>query len=265
MDRLELANLMLPPEIKKLDPWQREVVTAKDKEILLNVHRQGGKSLIVAIVACVVALTEPGSLILIISRSYRQSLELARKVRQCLYVYQCNLQRQNPKFDVNLGLLTDTKSEFELPNGSRVVSLPPNEETIRGYSRPRLVIFDEHSRIPDDVYLCVRPMFAVSPKWQLFLISTPFGQRGAYYHESQNRDFHKWTWNIEDSLRLGRVPSDFIDKERRKGDVYFRQEMMCEFLGGIQTLFNMKELLAAVRGKFKPLKELYDCITSDST
>ena len=143
MNSLKLARMMLPPEISQLDPWQRDVLTSTSPENLVLVHRQGGKSRIIAIKACVVALTEPDSLILNVSRSYRQSLELARKIRESLTIYEDHLQAQNPEVDVQLALSTDTKSEFELPNRSRIVSLPPNEETIRGYSKPRLVILDE--------------------------------------------------------------------------------------------------------------------------
>ncbi len=252
---------MLPPEIRQLDPWQVEVVKSVHPENHVLVHRQGGKSRIIGIKASIVALTEPGSLILNISRSWRQSLELARKIRESLTLYQQSLQKQHESFNVELGLLTDTKSEFELPNGSRIVSLPPNEETIRGYSKPRLVIMDEASRIPDDVYLCLRPMRLASPNWELWLISTPFGQRGFFYQESRNPEIKKYKHTVTDALKAGRVSQQFIDEESRKGDIYFRQEFQCEFLSNMQSLFNRKEL-EDLLSDGEPLMELYSCIQS---
>ena len=38
-----------------------------------------------------------------------------------------------------------------LPNGSRIVGLPGKEANIRGYSA-NLLIIDEASRVPDDLY-----------------------------------------------------------------------------------------------------------------
>lgn len=259
MDKLELARMMLPPDIKHLDPWQEEVLTSDNPENHVLVHRQGGKSRIIGVKASIVAITEPGSLILNVSRSWRQSLELARKIRESLTLYQQSLQKQHEDFDVELGLLTDTKSEFELPNGSRIVSLPPNEETIRGYSKPRLVILDEASRIADDVYLCLRPMRLMSPNWELWMISTPFGQRGFFYQETRNPTIKKYKHMIWDALKTGRVSQSFIDEEKKKGDLYFRQEFECEFLSNMQTLFNRKELEdSLVDGE--AMVELYACL-----
>ena len=253
---------MLPPDIKSLDPWQVEILTSTNRENHVLVHRQGGKSQIIAAKACLIALTEPGSLILNVSPSWKQSLELARTIRACLRRYRDVLQRQHEELDyVDLGLLTDTRNEFELSNHSRIVSLTSNEETIRGYSKPRLIILDEASRIPDDVYLCLRPMLLVSPNWELWIISTPFGQRGFFHMESRNPTFKKYRQTIWDSLKLGRVNRKFIEDEKKKGDIYFQQEFECEFVSNLQTLFTRKEL-EDHRVTQPPLQALYDCLRS---
>src|SRR5262245_44634880 len=62
------------------DPWQATVLTSEAPRIVLNVCRQAGKSTVVAIKALHVALSQPDSLILLLSRSLRQSGELARKL-----------------------------------------------------------------------------------------------------------------------------------------------------------------------------------------
>ncbi len=49
-----------------------------------------------------------------------------------------------------------------LENGSRIVSLPGTEGTIRSYSAVRLLLVDEASRVDDDTIAAVRPMLAVS-------------------------------------------------------------------------------------------------------
>src|SRR5680860_1822358 len=62
------------------DSWQADVLRSDHPRILLNVARQGGKSVTVATKAVHVAVYEPGSLTLLLSPSQRQSGELFRKV-----------------------------------------------------------------------------------------------------------------------------------------------------------------------------------------
>src|SRR5262249_51549782 len=66
---------------------------------------------------------------------------------------------------------------LELANGSRVVSLPGEEGTIRGYSGARLLVIDEAARVPDELYRTVRPMLAVS-RGRLMALSSAFARMG---------------------------------------------------------------------------------------
>src|SRR5713101_9922662 len=69
---------------------------------------------------------------------------------------------------------------------------PPGvENTIRGYAAASLVVIDEASRVPDEVYHSVRPMLAVSAG-RLVCMSTPAGRRGWFYDAWENgKDWHK--------------------------------------------------------------------------
>ena len=58
--------------------------------------------------------------------------------------------------------LATWRQELELENGSCIVSLPGKEGTIRGFSGVKLLAIDEAAWVPDDLYLAVRPMLAVS-------------------------------------------------------------------------------------------------------
>src|SRR5437868_12499410 len=62
------------------DPWQVEVLEGKHHRLLLNCFRQAGKSTVVAMVALLGAVLIPQRLIVLLSRSMRQSSELFRKV-----------------------------------------------------------------------------------------------------------------------------------------------------------------------------------------
>src|SRR5262249_32940165 len=63
------------------DPWQRELLFAPDRQVLLNCSRQSGKSTVVAALALHTALFAPAGLVLLLSPSLRQSSEIFRKVR----------------------------------------------------------------------------------------------------------------------------------------------------------------------------------------
>lgn len=135
----------------KPDGWQRQVLTCSSKRLLLNCHRQSGKSTTSALLAIHTAVYHPKSLILLVSPSQRQSSELFRKVKEWL-----GRIPNHPTLPVDNGL------SCEMDNGSRIISLPSNEATIRGFSGAALIIEDEASRVPDDLYRSIRPMLAIS-------------------------------------------------------------------------------------------------------
>lgn len=199
------------------DPWQRSVLLSADKQVLLNCSRQSGKSTTVSALALHTALFQPGSLTLLLSPSQRQSIELFRKVMQ-LY----------SAIGRPVKLISDSQTKAELANGSRIVCLPGREETIRSFSGVKLLIIDEAARVPDDLYRSVRPMLAVSEGGRLVCLSTPFGQRGFFYHEwdaGQGWKKVRITWKD-----CPRITAEFIAGELRSlGDSWVRQEFECSF------------------------------------
>lgn len=64
----------------------------------------------------------------------------------------------------------------------RIVSLPSSEATVRGFSGAALIVEDEASRVPYDLYCAMWPMLAISGG-RLVLMSTPFGKRGHFFEE----------------------------------------------------------------------------------
>src|SRR5919199_3284635 len=148
------------------DPWQRDVLRSTAPRVLLNCSRQSGKSTISALLALHTALYTPSALVLMLSPSLRQSAELFRKG---LDLYRA-LGRPVPA-------QAETSLRLELEGGSRIISLPGSEATIRGYSGVRLLVIDEAARVEDTLYGSLRPMLAVS-NGRLIALSTPFGRRG---------------------------------------------------------------------------------------
>src|SRR5262245_31051092 len=104
------------------DPWQVRLVRDPGRRTLLLCSRSAGKSEAAAAKALAEALMIPGSLVLVLSPTERQSSDLARKV----WRYYEALGRP-----VAPGKWTEL--QLELQNGSRVVALPGIERTVRTY------------------------------------------------------------------------------------------------------------------------------------
>lgn len=212
-----------------LDPWQQEMVSSSASRLLLNCSRQVGKSTTTAILAINTALYEAKSLILLLSPSERQSKELFRK---CLEIYEAT-GRPVP---------ADVENELtlELKNGSRICALPGSEKTVRSLSGARLLIIDEASRVPDELYYAVRPMLAVSGG-RLILLSSPFGTRGFFWQEWKNREH--WDYYEVPATECKRIPAAFLEEEKEKlGPWWYAQEYCCQFMDAIGAAFRSEDI-----------------------
>jgi len=222
------------------DPWQQDVLHSTADRILLNCSRQSGKSTITSVLAVHTAVYQPHSLVLLLSSAQRQSGELFKK---CLAVYRA-LGRPVPAE-------SESALQIELENGSRIVSLPGKEETIRGYSGVRLLAIDEAARVSDDLYKSVRPMLAVSGG-KLLALSTPFGKRG-WWHEAWTGGEDWDRYEVPATLCPRISPAFLAEEERSLGPWWYRQEYMCQFSDTTDQLFAYDDVMAAVSSDVQPL------------
>src|SRR5919107_914147 len=154
------------------DGWQADFLRSSADRVLLNCSRQSGKSTMSAVIALHRALYHPGSLVLCLAPALRQSQELFAKIAG----FYRDLGRP-------VSPIGERKLSLELENGSRIITLPGTEKTIRGFSGVSLLIVDEAARVEDELYFAVRPMLAVSGG-ALIMLSTPYGKRGACVREA---------------------------------------------------------------------------------
>jgi len=222
------------------DDWQLTILRERPMRALLLCCRQSGKTLTTAAAALHEALYDPGSLTLIIAPSQRQSAELLRQVRMLLNA---------------LGPTVATSSEsatgIEVANGSRIVSLPAKEATIRGYSKVSLLALDEAARIPDEIYTAVRPMLAVS-EGRLIALSTPSGQRGWFYYAWQSNE--DWRRIKITASQCPRIPADFLAEERRTlSQAAYGSEYECRFTDAADAVFAYADVMAALDDTIIPL------------
>lgn len=212
------------------DPWQAQVLRKPHQRELLIVHRQGGKSATAAVAAVHAAMYEPGALVLVVSPSQRQSQELFRSM---LVLYR------------SLGRPVAAESEntlsITLENGSRVVALPADPVTIRGYAACRLLIVDEAAFVSDDTMAAVRPMLSVS-HGRMLAMSTPYGRRGWFWEASRSSEWRVTTVTAD---QCPRITPEFLAAERvALGDWRYRQEYCCEFTDLAGRMFASADIAA---------------------
>ena len=184
------------------DPWQAALLRSRSPRTLLVATRQGGKSTAVAALGLHTALYEPGSLVLLVSPSQRQSGLLYRKV--------AGMWRQLGR---PVSAVQESATSLELANGSHVVSLPGSAATVRGFSAPRLILADEAALVDDALFAALLPMLATCPEGRLICLTTPMGKRGFFYDWWESGDA---TW---DRVRVPasacpRIPASFLDEQR---------------------------------------------------
>jgi Terminase large subunit, T4likevirus-type, N-terminal len=236
LDRVTFASsLGLDP-----DPWQERLLRSTSPRVLLNCSRQSGKSTMSGIIALHRALYFPGSLVLCLAPSERQSKELFAKVSDS---YRRLRGTPAPASDRKLGM--------RLPNGSRIEALPGSEKTVRGFSGTSLLIVDEASRVEDELYYAITPMLAVSGG-SLMMLTTPYGKRGVFHQEWTGG--RGWERYEVPASRCPRISEEFIEEQRETLPPWvLRQEYECSFEETEDQVFSLDMIERAVTSDVKPL------------
>lgn len=223
------------------DAWQARFLRSSSRRVVLCCSRQSGKSSVAAILALHRALYHPGSLVLVVSPSIRQSGELFRKIVGHV-----------TRLAVAPDLSEESRLAMRLSNGSRVLSLPSSPETIRGFSAASLAIEGEGAFVSDETYLAIRPMLAVS-RGRLVLMSTPFGRRGHFFNDWAHGGA-QWERFSVTAAECPRISAEFLADERASlGEWRFRQEYEGAFVETDDQLFTLESVHAAIAPDVEPL------------
>lgn len=256
--------------------WQNMVVESKEKRLILMCSRQAGKSTIVSSMPCHAAKYQKKSLSIVMAPSEAQAKEDMVKVKDFI--------ARDPTYP---SLRKCSEEQIELSNGSRIIVVAATDKSARGYSRPRVVVLDEASRIPDVVYRSgVVPMVNKSPDSQIVMLSTPYGQQGFFYDTWKTSNRYKkifvrtpWDVDPDDPTRL--IPSvpedmfisccaekgiigmyspnhmDYDDQMGNLSDVgsrQYRQEFCCDFVEVEGQVFSNVDIDRFLSAQARPLE-----------
>ncbi|WP_169747627.1 terminase large subunit domain-containing protein [Demequina iriomotensis] len=219
--------------------WQARLVRSRARRVLVACARQVGKTTTTSLKALHVAVYEPGSLVLIISPSQRQSDEMLLRVKA---LYRALGQAKPSR---------DSGSELVLENGSRIVSLPGTEGTSRGFAGAKLIVLDEAARVPDDIFASVLPM--VASDGAIWALSTPWGRRGWFFEgfESREATWEKHRVTVYESAQYDDVR--IAEVRAALGGFVFASDYECVFGDTDTQLFGSELVRAAFTSAVKEL------------
>ena len=169
-------------KIKLLD-WQKSYIEDQSRFVFLAASRQSGKSFSIALKRVVRALAG-ARLGVLLSRGERQSIELMEKVKMHCHIMGAVLQDETTFFR-DTELLQHTA---KFPNGSRIIALPANPDTARGFSGD--VDLDEFALHKDSraIWAALAPV--ATRGYSIGMASTFKGQENEFYRIAKDLGLH---------------------------------------------------------------------------
>jgi hypothetical protein len=221
------------------DAVQSELLTTTSRKTLVCCCRQWGKSTTTSIVALHEALYSAPAMVVVISPSQPQSTELFKKIHSFW-----------EKLPGAPAAEQESLTRMELANGSRIISLPGSEKTVRGYSAATLVLMDEAARVPDELLASVRPMLATT-SGRFIALTTPAGRRGWFYEAWEHGE--GWERISVKGSDCARIAPDFLAEELQAlGPMRFSEEYECQFIDQNTSAFSTQLIEQALRDDFSP-------------
>lgn len=231
---------MIPPRIRNLQdfllPYQRKFVNDQSRYKVWLAARQVGKSTAVAFEALRLAAGRPETAILLVSASQRQSGELLERVRRWTGALKLGV---HPEI-----MARESAVEIRLANGSRILSLPANPDTIRGFSGH--IFLDEFAfhRDSKSIWAAVFPI--ATRGFLLRIASTPNGRRNMF-HDIWHDDRGLWSrhqTSVHQAVEQGLT----LDLERLRAGTpdpeTWAQEYECRFVDESTAFLTLAQIEA---------------------
>ena len=226
-------------------PYQRRWVVDPARFKIGMWSRQTGKSFSTACEAVGDCLVNPGAMWVVLSAGERQAIEWMLKAKQWAKAFALTVDAYEETRATAEAVIS--RAEIRFANGSRIVAIPANPDTARGYSAN--LILDEfatHER-PWDIWAAIYPSITnpLSGEKRLRIVSTPKG-RGNKFCDlwEKNESYSKHKVTILDAVADGLA----IDIEALRAGVddadIWAQEYMCEFIDSSAVLLPY-DLIAA--------------------
>jgi phage FluMu gp28-like protein len=205
--------------------YQTEAVTSAARFLWCCWSRQTGKSFALSLRRVLRGLKRRRNQ-LILSAGQRQSIEVMQKVRQHCQALRIVADTADKSLLADMRL---TQCEIALPGGVRIIALPANPTTVRGFTGD--VFLDEFAMHRDDraIWAAMFPAL-LRGQGELDVASTPKGPDNLFAKLATNRRFEHSTVTLPQAIDVGLDADADAIREAMGDDQLYRQEFLCEFL-----------------------------------
>lgn len=212
-------------------PYQREWVNDDARFKIGLWARQTGKSFACAAEAVRDCLNHDKTMWVVLSAGERQALEFMEKARQWAEAFKFAVETYTEDRDAAEALIKS--AEIRWQNGSRMLALPANPNTARGYSAN--LILDEFAfhENPDKIWRGIYPSITnpLRGQFKLRIVSTANGKGNKFYDLwTKNEKYSKHLITIHRAVELG-LPLNVQElKEGLDDPDGWAQEYECQFI-----------------------------------
>lgn len=211
----------------QLTEYQQAWVEDKSRFKIANKARQTGFSFAVALEVVLDAVEHRTTWVLL-SRGERQSRELMEKVQQHAQAVGMAADMLESSFAINDDEFKQLEVRF--PNGSKIIGLPANPDTARGFSGN--VVLDEFAfhRDSREIWKALFPV--ITRGYKIRVISTPLGRKGKFY-DLWTETSGKWSKHEANIYQAVAQGLDVDIDELRAGiddEEDWAQEYECQFI-----------------------------------
>ncbi len=214
-----------PESFVPLLDYQREDVESEARFRWNCWSRQTGKSFTKSLRRILRGLERRRTQVFL-SAGERQSRELMAKARQHCEALKIATDYYDSRFFKNL---STKQLEIVLPGDVRIIGLPANPQTARGFSGD--VLLDEFAMhaFDDEIWGAMFPTL-LRGEGELDVASTPKGRGNVFYKLRDNDRFSTSVVTLSDAISQG-LNADAEEIRRTLGDeTLYRQEFLCEFI-----------------------------------
>ena len=236
-DQTDRRGIKSPKDI--LLPYQRRWVDDMARFKIGVMSRQVGKSFITAAEAVEDSLRTKGTLWVCLSAGERQALEWMEKAKQWAAAYKLAIEEYAEDRESAEALIK--AAEIRFSNKSRLIAIPANPNTARGYSGN--VILDEfaYHEQPDAIWRAMYPSISnpLRGQFKLRIVSTFNGKGNKFYdlwEKAKQNGYSAHKVTIQDAVADG-LPVNIAELKAGLDDAEgWAQEYECEPLDGSNVL-----------------------------
>jgi phage FluMu gp28-like protein len=230
----------------KLLPYQSAFAANRSRFKIGLWARQTGKDHTATAEAVMDCYNHPGTTWIIVAASERQALESLAKAKEWAAVLKLEIaDYTEAAANVPYAVARTASTEIKWSNGSRLIALPANPSTIRGYSANLILTEFAFHENPDAIWRAIYPAISNPLRGgvkKLRIISTPnglnnrFAQLWQSNHENDSPVFHTSKITIHDAIASG-LPLDPNELQAGLNDPEaWAQEYLCEFMDNSTVL-----------------------------